>query len=547
LTCGKTSASGRRTIGSLAAAVLVFALGACGGDETSREPGGGGRQTFRFNLGAEPPTLDPGLANDVASANVILNLMDGLIRLDESLEPVPALAESWTVEDGTLTFRLRRDGWWTNGDPVTAADFEYAWKRALSPELASAAAFQLFDIAGAAEYNGCDPKKQDCAQLAEQVGVDALDDRTLRVRLTAHQPWFLGRLANAVFLPVHRATVERFGERWTEPANIVTNGPFRLTAWAHNSSLTLERWRGWRGAASVRLDRVDMRLITDAVTALQAFEAGELDACLDQAVCVPAGELARLREGEELVEFPTLATISLGVNLAAVPDVHQRRALAQAFDRRTLVEEVVKSGTAASSFTPNRMPGFEVIQQDFLAETADLEAARNELAATSRPARTLRFLSSTSDLERDLGVALQAMLGDFDIDLVLQRREFAQFLQALGPPPEKGIGVFFFGWIGSFVDDIEFLEAFACESPSNFTGFCEPEYDRLLASARATEDDQARYALYAQLETMLTGPEGAFPVIPLYWPKLVLLRDTNVEGWEPNALGIFDLTKVSIS
>jgi oligopeptide transport system substrate-binding protein len=534
-------------IGCLAGVVLLLVASACGGDKSSVEPNGREGQTFRFNLGAEPPTLDPGLANDVASGNVILNLMEGLVRLDENLEPVPALAESWTVENGTLVFRLRTDGRWTNGDPVTAHDFEYAWKRALSPELASAAAFQLYDLAGAAEYNGCDPKRQDCARLAERVGVDALDARTLEVHLTTQQPWFLGRLSNSVFLPVHRATVERFGERWTEPANIVTNGPFRLTAWAHNSSLTLERWEQWRAAGSVALDRVEVSMISDAVTALQAFEAGELDGCFDQAVCVPTAELERLRDGEELAELPALATISLGVNLAVVPDADQRRALAQALDRRTLVDEVVKSGAPASSFTPREMPGYEVIQQDFIGETPDLQAAEEALAGSERPTRTLRFLSSTSELERDLGVAVQAMWSDLDIDLALQRRDFAQFVQALGPPAEKGIGVFFFGWIGSFVDDIEFLEAFVCESPSNFTGFCNPEYDRLVERARATEDDEARYALYAELEAMLTGPEGTFPIIPLYWPTLAVLRDADVHGWEPNALGIFDLTKVSIS
>ena len=125
-----------------------------------------------------------------------------------------------------MTFRLRDDGRWTNGDRVTALDFEYAWKRVLDPTLAAGNASQFYGIVGATAYNSCE---RDCEKLRERVGVKALDERTLEVTLTSPQPWFIDQVAHVPFLPVHRATVERFGRRWTEPANIVTNGPYRLT------------------------------------------------------------------------------------------------------------------------------------------------------------------------------------------------------------------------------------------------------------------------------------------------------------------------------
>ena len=167
---------------------------------------------------------------------------DGPARAAErDLEPEAATAESWELRDGrkTVTFHLREDGRWTNGDAVTAADFEYAWKRILDPKLAADYAYQLYGIVGAAEYNGCE---KNCAKLRDQVGIKALDERTLEVKLTSPQPWFVSQVAHVSFLPVHRATVERFGRNWTEPGNIVTNGPYRLTDWKHDESITLTKW-----------------------------------------------------------------------------------------------------------------------------------------------------------------------------------------------------------------------------------------------------------------------------------------------------------------
>ena len=229
--------------------ISSFALVAagCGGDEesagsTTAEGGAeAAEQVFTVNWGSEPPSLDPGLASDTTSANILLNIMDPLVELDEDLNPVPAAAESFeTSEDGkTVTFVLRDDLKWTTGDPVTAGDFEYAWKRTVSPELGADYAYQFYGIEGAQEYNSCDPKKDDCAALADKMGVKAVDDKTLEVTLTSPQPWFTAQVAHHSFLAVNKAAVDKFGDKWTEPANIVTNGPFKLDSWEHNSSIDL--------------------------------------------------------------------------------------------------------------------------------------------------------------------------------------------------------------------------------------------------------------------------------------------------------------------
>ena len=202
-----------RAVSAALLAVVLLVVGAgCGGDgeEASAE-----ENVLRIAVGQEPPSLDPGLLTDVVSANIVLNLMDPLVKLDENLEPEAALAESWDVsEDGTtVTYHLRDDGSWSNGDPVTAADFEYSWKRILDPELAAGYAYQFYGVVGATEYNSCE---KDCDALRDKVGVKALDDQTLEVKLTSQQPWFIAQSAHASFLPVHQATVEQYGDKWTE-------------------------------------------------------------------------------------------------------------------------------------------------------------------------------------------------------------------------------------------------------------------------------------------------------------------------------------------
>ena len=229
---------------------LLVALTACGGGDE-----GAGRQAaeqeMTVNWGTEPPSLDPGLATDTTSSNILLNIMDPLVKLGRDLEPVPSLAESWDLSGNgrTVTFHLRPDGRWTNGDLVTAQDFAYSWKRTLSSELGADYAYQFFGIVGAQEYNEC---TKNCAALRDRVGIRALNAGTLRVQLTSAQPWFVQQAAHHSFLAVHRPTVERFGAKWTEAANIVTNGPFKLATWEHDARIDLVKWAEWRDAAASR-------------------------------------------------------------------------------------------------------------------------------------------------------------------------------------------------------------------------------------------------------------------------------------------------------
>nr|MBA3348767.1 peptide ABC transporter substrate-binding protein [Actinomycetota bacterium] len=367
-------------------AVLALLAAGCGGDDageatdtgTTTAEGGSAEaadQTITVNWGAEPPSLDPGLATDTTSSGILLSIMDPLLKLGEDLEPIPMLAESWDVsEDGlTVTFNLRDDGRWTNGDPVTAEDFEWSWKRTVSPELAADYAYQFYGIEGVQEYNGCE---KNCAALADKVGVNAVDDRTLEVTLTSPQPWFVQQIAHHSFLAVHRPTVEQFGDKWTEAANIVTNGPFLLDAWEHNANIDIVKNPDWRDAENVTLTRVNGRMITDGTTAVQAFEAGEVDVLLGG---LPPEEIPRLKETEDYQQYPGLGTYTYGFNVKTITDVKHLRAMSLSINRREIIDNIAQADQLpATGWTPEGMPGYDTINpaSPWLPENGDLEQAK---------------------------------------------------------------------------------------------------------------------------------------------------------------------------
>jgi oligopeptide transport system substrate-binding protein len=530
--------------GLVALVVLSVALlaAACGGSTTG---GGSDGKAITVNWGTEPPSLDPGLATDVTSANILLNIMDPLVKLDENLEPVPNLAESWQTSDGgkTITFKLRSDGSWTNGDPVTANDFEYSWKRTISPELAADYAYQFAGIVGAEAYSAC---KSNCAALRDKVGVKALDAQTLEVKLTSAQPWFLQQLAHHSFLAVNREAVERFGNKWTEASNIVTNGPFKLERWQHDSRIDLVKWEDWRNAAEVSLARVDGRMISDGTTAVQSFEAGEVDVTGS----IPPDEIPRLKETPEYEKYPGLGTYYYGFNIKNIPDVRQRRAMSLAIDRRTIIDNIAQADQEpATGYTPAGMPGFDSIdpQSPWLPETADLDQAKELMAQVPSPKRQITLWYNEDPSHRAIAVAVQAQWKELGIDTTLKAQEFAQYLQFLGPPPNNEVDVFRLGWIGDYVDAMNFLEQWTCGSGNNTTNYCDKAYDALVARARGVTDNAQRYEIYGQLDEMLLGEDGAVPIAPIYWYTYTQLeRESVKETYNLNLLDQVDLTQVTV-
>ncbi|HYY76218.1 MAG TPA: peptide ABC transporter substrate-binding protein [Gaiellaceae bacterium] len=540
----------------VAALLVVLALGVagCGGDdEAADEPGQTGEaeepaaeQVITIAWGAEPPSLDPGLATDTTSSNVIGNIMDPLVVLDENLEPQPQLAESWEVsEDGTtVTYTLRQDGQWTNGDPVTAADFEYSWKRTLSPELAADYAYQLYGIQGAQEYNACE---SNCDRLADQVGVTAVDDHTLEVQLTSPQPWFIAQSAHHSFIAVHQATVEEFGEQWTEPENIVTNGPFMLEAWEHEASIDLVKWDEWRNADEVTLERVNGLIIVDGTTKLQAFEAGEVDAF--DGGGLPPAEIPRLKETEEYEQYEYLGTYYYGFNVENV-DLEQRRAMSLAIDRQTVIDNVAQADQApGAGMTPPGIPGYDVINPEspWTPASGDLEQAQSLMDQAQSPKTNINLFHNNAPGHREIAVAVQDMWSEIGINTTIRAQEWAQYLEFLGPPPSNQVDVYRLGWIYDYPDAINGLELWTCDSGNNNTNFCNEEFDGLVEEARQTPDDAARFELYAQAEDVMFGEDGEMPITPIYHYTLINMEDTCIKDtFYIGALNSMDLTDVVV-
>jgi oligopeptide transport system substrate-binding protein len=539
-------------------AVLTLGAAGCGGDDDDDAAGGdtggatdeGGpaaEQVLRIAWGAEPPSLDPGKATDTTSANVILALMDPLVRLNpDTLEPEASLAESWEEEGSTVTFHLRDDATWTNGDPVTAQDFVYSWKRTLSPELAADYAYQLYGIKGAAEYNGC--TEGDCAALAGEVGVTAVDDYTLQVELTSPQPWFIGQVSHHSFLPVHQATVEEFGDNWTDPENIVTNGPFMLESWEHEASINMVKNPDYRDADNVTLERIDGSIIVDGVTRVQAFEAGEVDA-LDGAG-LPPEDIERLKQEPYYEQYPALGTYYYGFNTKNI-GLDQRKAMSLAINRKIITDEIDRTGRAqATGMTPNGIKGFDVINPNspWLPPEGDLEAAQTSMDAEPNPKTKINLFHNDAPGHKEIAVAVQDMWKELGIDTTIKAQEWAQFLEFLGPPPNKAVDAYRLGWIYDFPDAINGLELFTCDSGNNNTNWCNKDYDALVQQARETPDDAARYELYRQMEGVMFDEDGEVPLTPIMWYTYPNLESDAVrDTFFISPLDQIDFTKVVVA
>jgi len=551
--------TGKRLLLLVVGLLGAFALAAagCGGGNEESSGGtssGGGEttpaanQTMTMGWGAEPPSLDPGLATDTTSSNVLLNIMDPLVRLNpDTLEAVPSLAESWDVSsDGkTVTFHLRQDGKWTNGDPVTASDFVYSWKRTLSPELAADYAYQLYGIQGAQEYNAC---QKNCDPLAAKVGVSAPDDFTLVVKLTSPQPWFIQQASHHSFLAVNQSAVEQFGDKWTEPQNIVTDGPFKLAKWEHDAEIDLVKNDAWRDAADVSLTSIPGKIIVDGTTRVQAFESGEIDA-LDGGG-LPPDEIARLKDTPEYESYPALGTYYYGFNIKNISDIHERRALSLAVNRQEIIDQIAQADQIpATGMSPKGISGFDTINPDspWTPAAGDINQAKDELSQAANPKTDINLFFNDSPGHKEIATAVQAQWKELGINTTLKQQEWAQYLEFLGPPPNDAVDVYRLGWIYDYPDAINGLDLWTCDSGNNNTNYCDKSYDDLVAQARQTPDDSARYDIYAQLEDKLFGQDGALPILPIYWYTYPNLEKLSIKDtFNINPLDQFDLTQVVV-
>ena len=515
--------------------MLFISLTGCGSGESNVSLGNKTGILYWGN-GTEPASLDPHIATGVPEHHIMSSVMEGLVLKDRrSLEPRPGVAESWTISDDgrVYTFKLRDDARWSNGDPHIANDYVWSWWRALQPALGNQYAYMLFPIKNAKRYY--DRETEDFGD----VGVKALDQRTLQVTLTNPTPYFLQLLDHYSLFPVHQATIEKFGNadqrgtRWSYEGNLVSNGPFKLDEWKINRHITVTRNLHYWDNDNVALNGIVFKPVENTVTEERMFRAGQLHVTSS----VPADKISTYRKSNstELKIAPYLGTYFYRLNIKTpqLQDRRVRRALGMAIDREKLVENITKGGQIpAYTMTPPGTMGY--YPKSTLA--FDPEGAKNLLSEAGYPNGegfpAIEILYNTNEGHRKIAVALQEMWKEYlNIDIKLLNQEWKVYLatESAGDYQiSRG------GWIGDYVDPNNFLDMFLCGGGNNRTGWCNKEYDRLILEVAPSQSShEERLAVFQQAETMLLND---MPIIPVYTYTSLKLVDLSVGNLDGNIM-----------
>ncbi|NGQ94393.1 peptide ABC transporter substrate-binding protein [Brevibacillus sp. SYP-B805] len=531
----------------LAAAVM---LAGCSSSQPAAEPQGSGQQTPQPQANAqqagskmlylnnlqEPTSLDPPIGFDQISYDILNNMMEGLTRLGKDQKPEPAMAEKWEVsQDGkTYTFHLR-DSKWSNGDPVTAQDFEYAWKRLSDPKTGSSAAFLANVIAGAEEFNAGKGK-------AEDVQVKAVDNKTLEVHLKQPASWFLLLVSNPAFFPVHKATVEKNPDWAKEAATILSNGPFKLTEWVHDSQLVMVKNENYWDAANVKLDGVTWKMVNDRNTAYQLFQTGEL-----HTTEVPPDLAEQLFAENKVTVTDSAGTEFYRFNVTKPPFTNKniRKAFSLAIDRQLIVDVVNKqkqkiaTGYVSYSFLePDgkdfRDVGGELIKYDPVEAKKLLEQGMKEAGYTTLPPVTLS-VSSGGTKEKVAQVIQEMIKKNLGVEIkieVMESKALTAKMKSLDYQWARS------SFLPDFGDPINFLDGFLSDNPFNRTGWKNPQFDNLIKQAYNEADDTKRFQLMHQAEQVLMDDA---PIAPLFFYNSAYLQSDKAVDIVRHALGYMDL------
>jgi oligopeptide transport system substrate-binding protein len=486
-------------------------------------------QTLRRALDAMPRSLDPSLLTDVDAQKVTDDLFEGLTALGLDGRTVPGVAASWEVSaDGrNWVFHLRPEARWSNGEPVTAADFIYAWRRQVDPKTGSEYAQALAPIVGAlAIATGHAPPAS--------LGVEAPDPLTVRVALNAPTPYLLFLLADCFMQPLHRATIERWGDDWTRPEHWVSNGPFIVTEVVIGNRITLARNPRYWGAATVRPTRV-VYYPLDTLTQVSRFMAGDIDITS----IFPNSQFKWLKSqlGAQVVTGPYLGVTQMAVNMLGPPfgkSRDLRLALNLALDR-TILADKVREGIQQPAFSlVPPLPGYRPQIPDWASWTDErrhAEARRLYAAAGYSAAHPLRVQVDypTDEANRDLYDAIAAMwLTNLGAEVEPYNEEFRVLLQNLALHKSA---LFQNSWIGDYPDPFTFLQLFQTGFEQNFAAYSDPAYDALLAAAGQEADPVRRFGYFEQAEKRLNEEGVNIPVIYLTSRHLV---KPYLKGWQLN-------------
>ncbi|MFA9397384.1 MAG: peptide ABC transporter substrate-binding protein [Clostridiaceae bacterium] len=507
----------------LSIALMATLLVGCGADKVEDV-------TLKYNLGADPKTIDPQLNSASDGADLINNMFEGLMReVDGTLEE--AMAESYEVsEDKTVyTFTLR-DAKWSDGEAVKAGDFEFAWKRAINPDTASEYSFIMAPIKNATAI-------MDGEMDYNELGVKAIDDKTLEVTLEAPTDYFLGLTGFFTYMPVREDVVDAEGIWAKDAEKSVSNGPFVLSEYKTSDKIVLKKNENYWNADKVKIGTIDVSMIVEASTALTAYQSDELDIIED----APTSDIPTLQaEDPTFYVIPMVGTYYYTFNLNDVPelqDVKIRQALNLALDKEAIVETVSKGGQIpATGFVPSGLTDangdeFRTVAGDYgLPTKADVEGAKALLAEAGYPNGegfpTLTLSYNTSEGHKAIAEAVQNMWKEnLGINVELSNSEWAVFQDER---QTQNFEIARGGWVGDYADPLTMLDIWLSTSSQNYGKWSNDAFDQDIKDA-AKLTGQERMDKFYDAEKILYEE---MPCVPIYYYTDILMVKDTVKGWE---------------
>ncbi|MEZ5308106.1 MAG: peptide ABC transporter substrate-binding protein [Pyrinomonadaceae bacterium] len=571
---------------------------------------------LRYITGSEPESLDPQFVTGQPEARILIGLFDRLVEYHpKTMQPIPSLASSWeTTPDGLVyTFHLRKDGKFSNGDPIKAKDFVWSFKRGLSPELASRYAFLGYDMKYGEEYNsgksfvkkngkflpedpagasldGCDLSGPKCLAVvtdeegmkelkendkdtasriegaefvpvtADNVGISAVDDYTLKATLKQPAPYFVGLLCHQFFSALHQPSMDKFKKEWMKPENIVTSGAYQLESWDPYDQMTIAKSDKYWDAKNVKLNKIQFYPMDEQTTMMNIYKAGRVDALYNHTV--PAAwndEIKKFKDEYLLHPEVTIEYYTFSIKKKPFDSIHVRRAFSLSVNRANL-EAFRKTIKQTADFVPSIFPEYEKARKKVFAELAkkdgmtekDLEARLFDPAQACKemkeagysvtdgkdgkckvsdfPLDGVELTYNTAESNKAVAEFVQSQWKqNLGITIPLKNMEFKTFLPYRSAIEYKGMARA--GWVGDYMDPFTFLSQFYSPKNDSSTGWWNPKYDALLDDANKDLDPTSRFEKMARAEYMMMMDQ---PVIPLGVAGTNWMKKPYVKGLYPN-------------
>jgi len=485
-------------------------------------------QSITINNGTEVASLDPHKTEGVPESDVITNLLEGLVATDNFGHLVPGVAQAWQQQDNVWTFTLRTDARWSNGEPVTAEDFVYSWQRLVDPKTASPYASYL-QYAHILNVDEIIAGKQPPSAL----GVKASDKQHLQVTLTQPVPYFTAMLAHTALKPVHRQTLEQWGDKWTRPEHYVGNGAFTLNSWVVNEKITLQRNPQYWDNANTVIETATFLPISSETSDVNRYRSGGID-MTNSAIPPELFPMLKKELGSQVRVSPYLCTFYYELNNQRAPfnDARVRAAVKLTLDRQIIAGKVMGQGQIpAFGFTPPFIDGGKFTAPAWFNQTqAERNAAARKLLAeagySAQKPLSFTLLYNTSDQNKKQAIAAASMWKkNLGANVTLQNQEWKTMLNTRH---EGNYDVARATWCSDYNEPSTFLTMLLSDSSTNTGFYRSPTFDALMAKSLTAADDTQRADLYQQAENQLDKDSA---LVPVYYRVSVRLVKPWVGGY----------------